>query len=136
MASDHVLHKCVMVNDVPNFAFIIGYFSLAGQSWTCRADIAAFFFTKMLNFMRKNDITKLVPKEYSQDHDTTYKPFDGGLSSGYWARSAHVLPKQEKDPWKAGGINYIGDCISLYYKKFSTDNLELTVANKENKKNF
>ena len=62
MASDHVLHKCVMVNDVPNFAFIIGYFSLAGQSWTCRADIAAFFFTKMLNFMRKNDITKLVPK--------------------------------------------------------------------------
>ena len=60
-----------MVNDVPNFAFIIGYFSLAGQSWTCRADIAAFFFTKMLNYMRKNNITKLVPKEYSQDdHDS------------------------------------------------------------------
>ena len=127
-----------MVNDVPNFAFIIGYFSLAGQSWTCRADIAAFFFSKMLNYMRENDITKLVPKEYSQeDHNSSgYKPFDGGLSSGYWARSAHVLPKQEKDPWKAGGINYIGDCISLYYKKFSTENLELTVAsNRENKKN-
>ena len=88
--------------------------------------------------MRENDITKLVPKEYSQeDHNSSgYKPFDGGLSSGYWARSAHVLPKQEKDPWKAGGINYIGDCISLYYKKFSTDNLELTAAsNRENKKN-
>ena len=86
MASDHILHKCVMVNDVPNFAFIIGYFSLAGQSWTCRADIAAFFFSKMLNYMRENNITKLVPKEYSHDDDddgSGYKPFDGGLSSGY-----------------------------------------------------
>ena len=54
-----------------------------------------------------------------------------GLSSGYWTQSAHVLPKQDKNPWKAGGINYIGDCISLYYTKFNTDNLELTVANKK-----
>ena len=72
-----------MVNNVPNFAFIIGYFSLAGQSWTCRADIAAFFFSKMLNYMRENNITKMVPKvEHSKDPDSEYIPFDGGDCCG------------------------------------------------------
>ena len=131
IASDHVLHNCVMINDVPNFAFIIGYFTMAGASWTRKADIAAFFFTKMLNHMRENNITKLVPKDHSKNNDSKYKPFDGGLTSGYWVRSAHVLPKQDQNPKKAGGIDYIGDCISLYYKKFNTDNFELTVANSE-----
>ena len=54
--------------------------------------------------------------------------FSGGLTSGYFARAADVLPKQgDQDPWQ-GGVNYVLDLISLYFKGFSVDSLEFTSA--------
>ena len=43
-APDHMVHNGVMLNDVPNFAFVVGY---TNASWTLRADISAVLITKL-----------------------------------------------------------------------------------------
>ena len=42
-ANEHIIYNGIMINDVPNMAFIIGY---TNASWTLKADIASLFFTK------------------------------------------------------------------------------------------
>ena len=50
-------------------------------------------------------------------------PFNGGLSSGYFARAAAVLPKQgEAFPW-LGGVNYILDLVRLSFGGLDTTGL-------------
>ena len=127
-ASTHLIYKAFMINDVPNFAFIVGY---TNASWTLKADIASRYFTKLMNYMRSNKITKLVPRE-DPDGNVKHEYFDGGLSSGYFARAGEILPKQgDKDPWK-GGTNYILDLIQMTFGGFSKESLELVVDDKKN----
>ena len=125
-AADHLLYNSMMVSDVPNFAFIVGY---TNSSWTLKADIAARYFTKMLNYMRDNNIAKVVPR----DNDKVPREnFTGGLSSGYFLRSGNVMPKQgDRFPWK-GGLNYILDLIQITFWGFTKDCLELKVHEKKN----
>ena len=52
-ASEHIIYNGIMINDVPNMAFIIGY---TNASWTLKADIASLFFAKLLNYMRDNKV--------------------------------------------------------------------------------
>ena len=95
MASNHVLYNCIMINDVPNFAFSVGYWSGYGASWTRKADLAAEYHTKLLNFMKEHNVAKIVPR-FDPNAGIVCKPMNGGLTSGYFKRSANVLPKQEK----------------------------------------
>ena len=73
-----------MLDEVPNFGFVFGY---TNASWTLKADISALYFTKMINYMRDNNIVKLMPVV---DPDIEYKwdAFSGGLSSGYIVKAA------------------------------------------------
>jgi len=124
-AGDHLLYKAIMINDVPNFGFVVGY---TNASWTLKADIAALYFTKLLNHMKTNKITKVVPKETD---DVQHLSFNGGLTSGYFARAAEILPKQgDKNPW-IGGTNYILDLISLTFGGFSLDSLRIEEDSKK-----
>ena len=116
-----------LCSDVPNFAFVVGY---TNASWTLKADIASLYFTKLLNYMRANRVAKVVPKE-DPSNPVKHEAFDGGLSSGYFARAKHILPKQgDRNPWK-GGVNYILDLISIYLKSFSKESLEFTLIKKK-----
>jgi len=125
-ASDHLLYNSMMVSDVPNFAFIVGY---TNASWTLKADIAALYFTKLLNYMRDNTIAKVVPKD---DGGVKRENFTGGLTSGYFLRSGNVMPKQgDKFPWK-GGVNYILDLIQMTFGGFTKDCLEFEMDKKKN----
>merc|ERR1712037_711351 len=108
-APDHLMYNGIMIGDVPNFAFIMGY---TNASWTLKADIASLFFAKLLNYMRDNKVAKVVPKE-DPAAELKRQPVDGGLSSGYFSRAAEHMPKQgDKAPWQ-GGVNYILDLISM-----------------------
>ena len=112
---------------MPNFAFVVGY---TNASWTLKADIASIYFTKLLNYMRANRVAKVVPKE-DPSNPVNHEAFDGGLSSGYFARAKHILPKQgDRNPWK-GGVNYILDLISIYLKSFNKESLEFTLIKKK-----
>ena len=124
------MYNGIMINDVPNFAFSIGYFSGYGASWTRKADMAGLYFTKLINYMKNEQVSKMVPR-LDPNVGLNLKAFDGGLTSGYWTRSANFLPKQgDKYPW-TGGISYFEDIINL--RNFNTDCLELTYAKKDKK---
>ena len=112
---------------MPNFAFIVGS---ANNSWTLKADIASLYFAKLLNYMRASKAVKVVPKE-DPSNPVNHEAFDGGLSSGYFARAKHILPKQgDRSPWR-GGVNYILDLISMSLKNLSKESLEFTLINKK-----
>jgi len=127
-ASDHLMYNGIMIGDVPNFAFVMGY---TNASWTLKADIASLFFAKLLNYMRDNKVAKVVPKE-DPAVELKRQPVDGGLSSGYFSRAAEYMPKQgDKAPWQ-GGVNYILDLISMSLGGLNKDSLEFTSADKKN----
>jgi len=128
-ASTHVLYNALMVSDVPNFVFIVGY---TNASWTLKADIVSRHFTKLLNHLRDNKIVKVVPRK-ELTGDIKIENFDGGLSSGYFTRAGNILPKQgDKYPWK-GGVNYILDLLSLTFRGVSMESLEFEVEDKKKK---
>merc|ERR1719510_1403190 len=125
-AVEHIMYMGIMLSDVPNFAFIMGY---TNNSWTLKADIASVYFTKVLNYMKTNHISKMMPKENPED-GIEYQAFNGGLSSGYIARAGNVVPKQgNKSPWQ-GGANYILDLISLTFRSLSKDSIEFSTEKK------
>ena len=120
-AANHILYNGVMINDVPNFAFIYGY---SNAAWTLKADIACLYFTKLVNYMKSNNVSKVVPKK---EADVTSEVFNGGLSSGYISRAKDVFPKQgDKFPWR-DGANYILDFIRMTFGGLSKDSLEFTM---------
>ena len=73
----------------------------------------------------------MVPREDPKDG---IKPenFTGGLTSGYFARAAGIMPKQgDRFPWR-GGVNYILDLIGMTFGGLKKDSLEFTIASKKN----
>ena len=126
-AAEHLIYNAVMINDVPNFGFIIGY---TNASWTLKADIASKYFTKVLNYMRDNRVDKLMPKENEME-EMKRVHFTGGLTSGYFARAGAILPKQgDKPPWDTGSNNYLYDLFYSTFKGMTLDSLEITAADK------
>ncbi|MFT4970009.1 MAG: monooxygenase [Chitinophagales bacterium] len=111
-------YKGVMFSDVPNFAFAVGY---TNASWTLKCDLNCQFVTRMLNFMKENDKTVVVPRF----DDTKYgsEPLLD-FDAGYVKRALDHLPKQGSEkPWKVHQ-NYIKDTISLKLDKINNTNLE------------
>ena len=47
-APDHMMYDSIMLSDIPNFAFIVGY---TNASWTLKADISAVFITKLGRYL-------------------------------------------------------------------------------------
>ena len=119
-----------MISDVPNFAYIFGY---AGSSWTLKADIASIYFTNVMNYMKNNNVDKLVPRENKMDQIKRVH-LTQGLSSGYIIREGKKLPKQgDKAPWDGGSNNYVFDLFNITFKGMNLDSLEITVSDKFNK---
>lgn len=127
-APDHLVYNGIMISDVPNFAFIMGY---TNASWTLKADIASLYFSKLLNYMRDSKVARVMPKENPEDM-VVKENVTGGLTSGYFARAGNVLPKQgSKFPWQ-GGVNYLVDLVRITFQGLSKDSLEFTSADKKN----
>jgi len=126
-AAEHLIYNAVMISDVPNFGFIIGY---TNASWTLKADIASKYFTKVLNYMRDNRVDKLMPKENEME-EMKRVHFTGGLTSGYFARAGAIMPKQgDKPPWDTAANNYLYDLFYSTFKGMTLDSLEITAADK------
>jgi len=100
-------YRGVMLSDVPNFAFTVGY---TNASWTLKCDLSCRFVTKVLNYMDKNNYSVCVPR-----FDSTKFKSEPLLdfNAGYVLRSLDKIPKQgSKHPWKVHQ-NYIKDLMSL-----------------------
>ncbi len=102
-------YKGMMLGDVPNLAFTIGY---TNASWTLKADLVAEYLCRLLNHMDAGGYDICVP--HLSDPSVTPEPIMD-FNSGYVLRSIADLPKQgSKEPWKLRQ-NYAVDLRKLRY---------------------
>ena len=92
----HMLYKGVLLQDLPNFAWIVGYTSL---SWTLKADLLAGYLCRLYQHLDINGLDVFVPRD-SQDSKTDVSIM-GSLTSGYIKRANGCMPRQGKaGPWQ------------------------------------
>ena len=88
-------YKGLMFSGVPNLAFSFGY---TNASWTLRCDLTCEYVCRLLNHMKKHGLKQCTP--FNTDASITEQPCVD-FSSGYFARSLHLFPKQgSRAPWK------------------------------------
>jgi cation diffusion facilitator CzcD-associated flavoprotein CzcO len=110
--------KGVMLSDIPNFAFAVGY---TNASWTLKSDLNCIFLTKILNHMAAKNLSVCTPKF---DHQNMEQEDLLDFDAGYILRAKHLLPKQgAKAPWKVHQ-NYIKDLFALKYSNVKDKYLE------------
>jgi len=89
-------YKAVLMQDVPNLAWIIGY---TNAPWTLKADLASSYICRLLRHMDANNLAVATPraKDSAAENETIF----GALRSGYVRRAADQLPRQGRDlPWR------------------------------------
>jgi monooxygenase len=101
-------YKAMMLSDVPNYAFAIGY---TNASWTLKADLTSEYVCRLLAHMDKRGYRVAVPR---RDPDIAEEPLLD-FTSGYVLRSLHKFPKQgSRAPWRVHQ-NYPKDVVALRY---------------------
>jgi cation diffusion facilitator CzcD-associated flavoprotein CzcO len=84
-----VTYKGVLLQDTPNFACIFGY---TNAPWTLKADIAARYVCRLLDYMAKHGAEVVTPRAPAGERQD--ETIMGSLTSGYVQRGAPVLPRQ------------------------------------------
>jgi hypothetical protein len=101
-------YKSMMLSDVPNFAFAIGY---TNASWTLKVDLTAEFVCRLLNHMDEHRYTVCVPE---RDPDVDEEPILD-FTSSYVLRAIDKFPKQgARAPWRVH-MNYFRDLVTLRF---------------------
>ncbi|MFZ0170252.1 MAG: NAD(P)/FAD-dependent oxidoreductase [Acidimicrobiales bacterium] len=120
--SGTVGYKGIMFSGLPNLAATMGY---TNASWTLKADLAAEYVCRLLNYMDDNGYLECVPRAPEAGSPT--EPFID-LTSGYVLRSIESLPKQgSKAPWRLHQ-NYPRDVLLLRYGAVEDEALEFSRA--------
>lgn len=103
---DTLTYKALMLSDVPNFVFTIGY---TNASWTLKADLVADFVCRLLTHMDEQGVRRAVaPRDPSVGEERLIT-----FSSGYILRALDELPKQgDREPWKLRQ-NFLKDVRSI-----------------------
>jgi cation diffusion facilitator CzcD-associated flavoprotein CzcO len=100
-------YKALMLSDVPNFAFTIGY---TNASWTLKADLVGDYVVRLLRHMKQHGLHEAVVE---RDPAVGEKPFMD-LTSGYIQRAAAQMPRQgDRAPWMLKQ-NYLTDMRVLH----------------------
>ena len=96
--SGRCTYKGVMLEGVPNLAWVFGYTNL---SWTTKVGLTANYLVRLLKHMDETGATVAVAADAStQAIDESI--LSGELSSGYLQRGAHMLPRQGREfPWRS-----------------------------------
>ena len=114
------VYKGVMLSNVPNFAFCIGY---TNASWTLRADLASVFVCRLLNYMDRRGYGMCTPVCNSAAMES--RPLLN-LTSGYVLRAVADLPKQAaRQPWVIKQ-NYILDLLMMKLSRMEDGVLKFT----------
>jgi cation diffusion facilitator CzcD-associated flavoprotein CzcO len=87
-------YRALMLSDVPNFVFTIGY---TNASWTLKVDLVARFTTRLLAHLARHGYRRVVPRRDPSVGETELMDF----TSGYVLRALDDLPSQgDRDPWR------------------------------------
>ena len=103
---DTLTYKALMLSDVPNFVFTIGY---TNASWTLKADLVADFVCRLLTHMDEHGVRRVVaPRDPSVGEERLID-----FSSGYILRALDELPRQgDREPWRLRQ-NFLRDVRSI-----------------------
>ena len=114
-------YKSVLIENVPNAAMIFGY---TNASWTLKADIAAQYAVRLLNYLDSNGYQQVVARAKPEDHGTD--SVLGSLQSGYVMRGNPHMPRQgTRAPWIVLN-NYVRDAQTLKRARFDDGLLEFS----------
>ena len=104
--------KGVMLEDVPNLAFVIGY---VDASWTLGADATAQLICRMLNTMKKESALEIIPRRSEQEKQKMRETPLLGLTSTYIRKARDVVPKTgDIGPWRARSY-YFKDILIAWF---------------------
>jgi monooxygenase len=102
-------YKGMMLSDVPNFAFTIGY---TNASWTLKADLVSEYVVRLLRHMDAHAYDQCVPA--NDDPTVTERPLLD-FQAGYVLRSIDEFPRAgSRAPWQLG-MSYAHDALKLRY---------------------
>jgi len=100
--SQQMTYKGVLVQDLPNMAWIFGY---TNAPWTLKADMAGEYVCRLLRHMEAHGLEVVVPRD-AEDCALDAGIMDA-LQSGYVQRSKETQPRQgSKLPWRV--LNHFG----------------------------
>ncbi|MCW2999369.1 MAG: flavin-binding family monooxygenase [Solirubrobacterales bacterium] len=118
--AETVTYKGLMLSDVPNFAFVVGY---TNASWTLKADLACSYVCRLLGHMDARGYQQCAPRY--REATPAAEPFLD-FSSGYVQRALHRFPKQgASEPWKLRQ-NYVRDLRTLRRGELEDGALQFT----------
>jgi cation diffusion facilitator CzcD-associated flavoprotein CzcO len=104
--NETMVYKGMMLADVPNMAFAIGY---TNASWTLKCDLTAEYVCRLLDYMDRKGHATCSPK---RDPDVAAVDILD-FTSGYVQRSIHKFPRQgARLPWRVYQ-NYALDRVAL-----------------------
>ena len=105
-AASKVLYKDMMLSDMPNFFFVLGYLQ---ESLTLKAELVAGYVTRIINHMDQYGYTQCMPTGGEAVQGIEFL----GLKSSYLQRSKDRLPSQAKSSgWNLYGT-YMPDLVAL-----------------------
>lgn len=120
-SGDLVSYKGMMFGNVPNFAAVFGY---TNASWTLKADLSSDYICRLLNYMKNQNHSVVVPKLDQELPEPL--PMIGNLNSGYIMRSIDIMPKQGHEyPWR-NQDSYIRDFFAIRFGKLNDQVLDFS----------
>ncbi len=113
-------YKGMMLSDVPNFAFTIGY---TNASWTLKADLVGEYVVRLLRHMDEHGYDVAVPA--NDDPSVTERPLLD-FDAGYVLRSIDEFPRAgSRAPWQLG-MSYAHDVVNLRHGKVNDGVMRFT----------
>ncbi|MFC3902436.1 Predicted flavoprotein CzcO associated with the cation diffusion facilitator CzcD [Acinetobacter marinus] len=86
---DKMSYKGVLLEDVPNFAYLFGY---TNAPWTLKIDLACDYICRLIQEMDKRQVAAVKP--VAPAGENTGKSIVSSLQSGYVQRGDGVMPRQ------------------------------------------
>ena len=90
-------YKNAMFSSVPNMSLCIGFLA---ATWTLRVELIADYVCRLLNYMDKHNMKKVVPALPVSANEMKQLSIFSSFTSGYIQRAEAIMPKQgDEDPW-------------------------------------
>ncbi|MFL6089651.1 MAG: flavin-containing monooxygenase [Aeromicrobium sp.] len=114
---EHFTYKALMLNDIPNSAFTIGY---SNASWTLKADLVCEYVVRLLDYMDEHNFQVVIPRVRGSLAPSPLMD----LSSGYLQRAQGAMPiAGDKDPWRLKN-NWYFDKRVIKHQPIEDESLE------------
>ena len=98
--ADTITYRGMMFTGIPNLLWVRGY---SYYSWTLRVGLIGDVVCRLLEYMRDNDVKRIMPRLRDEDADLSIGPWTDpkDFNPGYLMRSLHLLPKAGNKPeWR------------------------------------